>query len=57
LNKVGMQSLDLAINAQVVAPERTGAHNGDTQRKLMRWGHGYFFAAGAGASTASRQRA
>jgi hypothetical protein len=56
LNEIGMQRLDLAIDAQVVAPERTGAHNGDTQRKRMRRGHGYFFAA-VGASTASRQRA
>jgi hypothetical protein len=41
----------------VVASKRTCAHNGDAQRKLMRRGHGYFFAAEVGASTASRQRA
>jgi hypothetical protein len=44
--------LQLAVDAQMIAAERAGADDGYLQRR-----HGYFFATGAGDSTASRQRA
>jgi hypothetical protein len=48
-----VQGLHLAIDAQVVAAKGAGTDDGD----LYGLRHGYFLAAGVGASTASRQRA
>jgi hypothetical protein len=48
-----MSEFELAVDTKMIAPEGTGADDGDAQR-----GHGYFCAAtpGSGDSTASRQR-
>lgn len=48
----GRGLLELAIDAQMITAEGAGADDRDAER-----GHGYFFAAEAGDSTASRQRA
>ena len=54
MDEVWMSQFELAIDAEMIAPEGTGADDGYVERR-----HGYFFAegVGAGASTASRQRA
>ena len=53
-NELGMSKFELAVDAEVIAPEGAGADDSYAKR-----GHGYFFAeeSGSGASTASRQRA
>ena len=55
MNEVGVSELELAVDAEMIAPEGTGADDGYVER-----GHDYFLAddgAGTGASTAARQRA
>lgn len=54
VNELGVSLFELAVDAEMVAPEGAGADDGYAQR-----GHGYFLAevSGSGASTASRQRA
>ncbi len=53
LDEMRVSELEFAIDAKVIAPEGTGADDGDAKRR-----HGYFWAAapGSGDSTATRQR-
>jgi hypothetical protein len=48
-----MSKFELAVDAEMIAPEGAGADDGDAQNR-----HGYFCAAtpGSGDSTATRQR-
>ena len=51
-DEIRVREFELAINAEVVAPEGAGTDDGNAKGR-----HRYFFAEGVGDSTASRQRA